>query len=159
MRRLDGHGDVAQHVVLVGRLVGPALHAAREVGGRVGRDLGAEEVERARAPEVEIFLHRRQIDGAMRADARRIVGAELLHHFQRALDHAADAGLADEHVVRLLREHESARAGEGIKCAFGKALQLVLAVAVGEVGEAEKREPIRHRLVEGGEDARLVRVA
>src|SRR5258708_19937276 len=88
--------------------IGPPLQAAREAGRRVRRALGAEEIERARAPEVEIFLYRRQVDRAMRADARRIVGAELLHHFERALDHAADAGLTDEHVMRFFRQHEAA---------------------------------------------------
>ena len=39
-----------------------------------------------------------------------------------------------------------------------QALQLKLAVAVGEVGEHEERQPVADRLVEGAEDARLVHV-
>ena len=53
-----------------------------------------------------------------RADRLRIVGAELLHHLQRALDDAADAGLADEHVVRFLGQHEAAGARQRIEAAI-----------------------------------------
>jgi hypothetical protein len=74
-------------------------------------------------------------------------------------DDAADAGLAHEHVVGFLGEHEAAGARQRVERALRQALELVLAVAVGEVGEAVEREPVRHRLVEGGEDARLVGVA
>ena len=63
---------------------------------------------------------------------------QLLHHFERAPDDAADAGLADEHVVRFLGQHELAGARQRIEAALGQRLQLELAVAVGEVGEHEE---------------------
>ena len=69
------------------------------------------------------------------------------------------AGLADEHVVRFLGQHEAAGARQRIERRFGEALELELAVAVGEVGEHEERQPVADRLVEGAEDARLVGVA
>ena len=72
---------------------------------------------------------------------------------------AGDAGVADEHVVRFLGQHEAAGARQRIERALGEALELELAVAVGEVGEHEEGEPILDRLVEGREDARLVGVA
>src|SRR5262249_10217734 len=72
---------------------------------------------------------------------------------------AQDARLADEHVVRLLREHEARRARERVEAALREGEELVLAVAVGEEREHEEREPVVARLVEGAEDARLVRVA
>src|ERR1044072_1321413 len=50
---------VPQHVIFILGLIGPALQAGGEVGRRVRRDLGAEEVERARAPEVERSEERR----------------------------------------------------------------------------------------------------
>src|SRR5262249_33329953 len=74
-------------------------------------------------------------------------------------DDAADARLTHEHVVRLLREHEPARARQRIEAALGEARELVLAVAIGEEREHEEREPVRRRLVEGAEDARPVAIA
>ena len=146
-------------MIFILALVRTSLEAAGEIGRRVGRDLRAEQVERGRAPEVEIFLQQRQVHRAGGADPIRVVAAELLHHLQRALDHAADSRLADEHVVRFLGQHEAAGARQRVEGAFGEALQLVLAVAVGEVGEAVKRQPVRDRLVERRQDARLVGVA
>ena len=70
-----------------------------------------------------------------------------------------DAGLAHEHVVGFLREHEPAGARQRVEPALGEARQLVLAVAVGEVAEHEVREPVRRPLVESAEDARLVPIA
>ena len=74
-------------------------------------------------------------------------------------DDALDAGLADEHVVRLLGEHEAGGARERVEAALGQREQLVLAVAVGEHREHEEGEPVVDRLVERAEDARLVGVA
>src|SRR3546814_4390487 len=103
--------------------------------------------------EVEVFLQGRQVDGAMLA---LVVGLEVAHDLAGALDHPADAGLADEHVVRFLGQHEAAGARQRIEAAFGQRGELELAVAVGEEGEHEEAEPVRCRLVEGAEDARLV---
>ena len=68
---------------------------------------------------------------------------------------AADAGLADEQVVRLLGEHEAAAARQRVEAAL-PARQLHLAVAVGEIGEHEERQPVGRALVEGAQDARVV---
>ena len=83
----------------------------------------------------------------------------LLHQLARALHDALDARLADEHVVRLFGEHEAGGARERIEAALGEGEELILAVAVGEHREHEEVEPVVDRLVEGAEDARLVRVA
>ena len=47
----------------------------------------------------------------------------------------------------------------GSNAALAQRRQLELAVAVGEVGEEEERQPVRRRLVERAEDARVVGVA
>ena len=85
--------------------------------------------------------------------------ARLLHQLARALEDARDAGLADEHVVRFLGQHEARRARQRIERALGQRHQLRLAVAVGEHREHEEVEPVVDRLVEGFEDPRLVAVA
>ncbi len=89
--------------------------------------------------EVEIALHRGQVDHARGAQTRRILGAELLHHFAGSLQHARHPRFADEHVMRFLREHELGGAREGIEARLGEGLQLELAVAIGEVREHEER--------------------
>ncbi len=91
--------------------------------------------------------------------SRGLVDARLLHGLAGSLDDAPDAGLADEHVVRLLGEHEAASPRQRIEARLGEAFELHLAVAVGEEGEHEEREPVRRRLVEGAQHARLVGVA
>ena len=106
--------------------------------------------------EVQVALDRRQVDGAV---LPHVVGLVLPHDLAGPLDDASEPGLADEHVVRFLGEHEAARAGQRIEAALGEARQLVLAVAVGEEGEHEERQPVGRPLVEGAEDARLVAVA
>ena len=92
-------------------------------------------------------------------DVVRVLDAGRLHRLAGALDGAADAGLADEHVVRLFGQHEAAGARQRIEAGLRQALQLHLAVAVGEEREHVERQPVRRRLVEGAEHARLVGVA
>ncbi len=89
----------------------------------------------------------------------RVLDAGLLHRLAGALQGAADAGLADEHVVRLFGQHEAAGARQRIEARLRQALELHLAVAVGEEREHEERQPVRRRLVEGAEHARLVGAA
>jgi hypothetical protein len=67
----------------------------------------------------------------------------LAHELAGALHDAPDARLADEQMVRFLGEHEAARPRQRIEAALGKARELVLAVAVGEVREHQVREPVR----------------
>ena len=83
----------------------------------------------------------------------------FLHQLAGALDDALHARFAHEHVVRLLDQHEAAGARQRIEARFGQRRELVLAVAVGEIGEHEERQPVRRLLVEGAQDARLVDVA
>ncbi len=82
-----------------------------------------------------------------------------LHRIAGALHDAGDAGLADEHVVGFLGQHEAAGARQRIEARLRQRVQLHLAVAVGEVGEHEERQPVRRRLVEGAEHARRIRIA
>ncbi len=51
------------------------------------------------------------------------------------------------------------RARQRVEAAFGQGAELELAVAVGEVGEHEEAQPIRRRLVERLQDARVVLLA
>ena len=53
-------------------------------------------------------------------------------------------------------QHEAAGARERIEAAFGERRELHLAVAVGEEGEHEERQPIGRAFVERAEDARVV---
>src|ERR1700733_5300867 len=93
------------------------LESALEPGGegirRIGRDFRAEQIERQRIMQIELLLHRRQIDHPELADlvhVVRILDAGSLHRLAGALDGAPDAGLPDEHVMRLFGEHEAAGA-------------------------------------------------
>ena len=109
--------------------------------------------------EVHELLQSRHVDRAGRAHAPGIVGPELVHHLAGALDDAAHPGLADEHVVAFLGQHELTGPGQRVEAGFGERGELVLAVAVGEVGEHEERQPVRRLLVERAEDAGLVGIA
>ena len=141
------------------RLVRAAFDPGRKIARRIGGDLGAEQVDRRAEPEIDIALQGRQIDRAGVAHRRGIVGAELLHHLERALDNPGDPAGADEHVKGFFGQHEPAAARQRVERALGEALQLKPAVAVGEIGEHEKAEPIGDRLVEGPENPRLVVVS
>jgi hypothetical protein len=112
--------------------------------------------------QVHLLLDGRKIDHAERAHLLDLVGildAGRLHRFTRPLQHAANAGLADEHVMRLFGQHEAAGARQRIEAGLRQALQLHLAVAVGEIGEHEEGQPVRRLLVEGAEHPRAIRVA
>lgn len=112
--------------------------------------------------QMQLLLNRRQVDDPQRADLGDIGGIGdpgLLHRLAGALHDAADAGLADEHVMRLFGQHEAAGARQRIEAGLRQRMQLHLAVAVGEVGEHEERQPVRRRLVEGAEHARRIRIA
>ena len=149
-------------VILDLGLLETALETGVEGVRRVGRDLRAEQVERQRIMQVELLLNRRQIDDAEIAhlvDIARVVDAGLLHRLAGALNGASDAGLADEHVVRFLGQHEATGARERIETGLRKALELHLAIAVGEEGEHVEREPVRRRFIESPEHARLVGIA
>ena len=93
------------------------------------------------------------------ADLAGILDAGRLHRLAGALNGTTDAGLAHEHVMRLLGEHEPAGARKRIEAGLRQALELHLAVAVGEEGEHVERQPVGGGLVEGAQHARLVGVA
>ena len=71
-------------------------------------------------------------------DVVRVVDAGRLHRLAGALDDAADAGLADEHVMRFLGQHEAAGARQRIEARLRQAFELHLAVAIGEEREHEE---------------------
>src|SRR6516162_6018441 len=149
-------------VILDLGLLEAALEAGVEGVRRVGGNLRAEQVEGQRIVQVELLLNGRQIDDAEVADLvdiARVLDAGRLYRLAGALNRAADAGLADEHVVRLLGEHEAAGARQRVKTGLREAFELHLAVAIGEEGEHVEGEPVRRRLIEGAEHARLVGVA
>src|SRR5258705_6446886 len=143
-------------VVLPLGLLEAALEAHGVEVGRVGRDLGAEQVERDRAVEVDVLLHRGQVHPAVAPD---VVGLVLPHDLAGPLHDAPHPALAHEHVVGFLGQHEAAGARQRVEAALGQARELVLAVPVGEGAGHEEREPVRGPLVEGAQDAGLVVVA
>ena len=61
--------------------------------------------------------------------------------------------------MRFFRQHEFAGARKRIETRFGQRLQLEFSVAVGEVREHVKAEPVADGLVERAKNARLVGVA
>src|SRR5262245_4212540 len=142
-------------VLLLGLLEATLEPHGVEVG-RVGRHLGAEQVEGDRAVEVDVLLDRRQVDAPVAPHVVRLV---LAHDLAGPLHDAPHPTLAHEHVVGLLGQHEAAGARQRIETALREAGQLVLAVAVGEEAEHEERQPVRRPLVERAEDPWLVVVA
>ena len=83
----------------------------------------------------------------------------LAHEIHRPLHDAGDARRAHEHVMRFLPQHELRGPREWIERRLGQRRELELAVAVGEVGEEEERQPVGRRLVEHAEDTGPVDVA
>ena len=155
--RLDVAAVLGEHVVVLAPLLLPAaLEPGGEVVGGVGRLLRAEQVQRDRVVEVDVLLDHVERDAAVRGD---VLGVVLAHQLGGAGHHAVDTGGADEHVVRLLLEHELAGARQRVERRLLQRAQLVLPVAVGEVGEHEERQPVGRLLVERAEDARGVEVA
>ena len=120
------------------------MPAPNDLGGVAG-DFAAEQVARDRSVEVQLALQERQVDHAKlahRLDLIGILDARFDHRRAGRLDRALYAGLADEHVMGLFRQHEAAGARERIEAAFGERGELHLAVAVGEEGEHEERQPV-----------------
>ncbi len=98
-----------------------------------------------------------QVDAAHLAHVSGEAG--FLQELAAALDDARNAGLADEHVMRLFGQHEARRPRQRVERALRQRQQLRLAIAIGEHGEHEEVEPVVDGLVERVEDARLVAVA
>ena len=112
----DGIGRILQNVIvaLEVRFVEAPLDARAEHLGGVAGDFAAEQVAGDRCVEVGNFaLQERQVDHAElahRLDFIGILDAGFDHRRAGRLDRALDAGLADEHVVRLFGQHEPAGA-------------------------------------------------
>ena len=81
-----------------------------------------------------------------------------MHNLARALQHARHARFADKHMVRFFRQHELRRARQRVKTRLGQRRQLEFAVAIRKKRKHVKRQPIAGFLVEGCEDAWVVRV-
>ena len=157
-----GHriGRPGQQVIVADlRFVETPFETGRIEGGGVRGDVCAEKIHGHTEVKIEVALDRRQVDQSQRADFRRIVDLVLHHRLAGALDDAAHARFADEHVVRFLGKHEPTGARQRVEARFCERTELVLAVAVGEVGKHEKREPVGRLLVERAEDARIVGIA
>ena len=130
-----------------------------KIRSRIRRAVAAKKIDRRAEPEIQIFLNGGQIDGAGLADGDRIVSIQFFHHFEATLDHPRNSRVADEHVMRFFGEHEAAGARKRIEARFRQALQLEFSVAVGEIGEHVEAEPVANGLVEGAQNARLIRIA
>ena len=137
----------------------PALEPGAVEGRGIARFVGTEQVDGDAEVEVQVALNGRQVDHAGRAQLGDVVGLQLVHRVHRALDDAADARFPNEHVVRLLGQHELGRARQRVKAGFGQCTELELAVAVGEVGEHEEAQPVRRLFIEGLQNARVVLLA
>ena len=106
--------------------------------------------------EVQIALDRLQINRASSTNFRGVIGLQFIHHGCRARQHTRDAALANEHVMRLFGEHKFRGARERIKRTFGECAELKFTVAIREVREHEKRQPVRRFLVKRAQDSRVV---
>src|SRR5690242_5741818 len=111
--------------VLLAFLVTTFQTRGEEVGG-VGTDLAAEKIERVTEPEVDVLLN------DVEWDAAELTHVTFFHQLRGAPDHAAESGVADEHVVRFFGEHELARARQWFEPRFRQRRKLILAVAIGE---------------------------
>ena len=134
------------------------MPGAERLGGVAG-DFAAEQVAGHRDVEVRLALQERQVDDAELAHRLDVIGvldAGFDHRRAGRLDRPLDAGLADEHVMGFLGQHEPAGARQRIEAALGERGELHLAVAVGEEGEHEERQPVGRAFIEGAEDARVV---
>ena len=103
--------------------------------------------------EIHELLQGIQIDHSKLPSLRGIRQPMLLHHFAGALNRAGHARLADEHVVRLFREHEAAGTRERIETRLGQRGKLELSITVSKESKHKERQPMSRLLVECGEDA------
>src|SRR6185369_5513235 len=78
--------------VLLALLVTTLQTRGKEVSG-VGADLAAKKIERVTEPEIDVLLN------DVERNAAELTHVTFLHQLRRAPDHAAEAGVADKHVV------------------------------------------------------------
>src|SRR5712692_172884 len=131
-------GSGQQMIVIDLRLLETPLDPAGVIIRRVRGNLGAIQVKRYAAMEVQVALKRLQINDPHRAYVGRIINFVLFHHTAGALDDAADARLPDEHMVRFLGEHEPASPRERVEARLRQGAKLKFSVAVGKKCEHEK---------------------
>src|SRR5215471_14554130 len=85
--------------------------------------------------KIQIFLEDREIDATVVADA---FSAMFPHELAGAGYDASDSGFANEEMVRLLGEHETAGAGQGVESGLRQARELKFPVTVGEMRNMKK---------------------
>ena len=125
----------------------------------VGGLIGPKQVDSDRVVKVEVALQRFEIDCAGATNLDRVFGLQLFHHIASALDDARHTRFADEHVMSFLGQHEFGCSRQRVESRLRQRRKLELAVAIGEVREHVKRQPIRCSFVERSKDSRVVGVA
>src|SRR6266850_2505370 len=151
---------LAQNVIVIQfSFTEASFQAAGEIIRSVRRNVRTVKIESHAVVKIQVLLNRLEINHAQGAHIRGAIELMFLHHFAGALNDAADAGLADEHVVGFLGEHEAAGARKRIKAGFGERAKLEFAVAIGEEREHIESEPVGSRFVERTENAGIVGVA
>ena len=118
-----------------------------------------EQIHRHAVMKIQILLNGRQINHPGRPQPFRVISAQLAHHIGGALNHPHNPAFPHEHMVRLFREHKAAGAGQRVEARFRQRRQLILAVAVGEIGKHQIRQPVGSRFVERPQDTRPVGIA
>src|SRR5215470_14107391 len=101
-------------IVLELGLAETSFQAARKIIRSVRGNVGAVKIQRNAIVEVQVFLYGLQVDRSQSANIRRVIDSVFFHHFTSSLNNPAHAGLADEHVMRFLSQHEAASARKRI---------------------------------------------
>ena len=146
-------GDVIFVLVL---LFESSLQACGKEVRRVRTNFAAEKVERITEPKIDVLLNNFEWNTTQRS---HVFVSVLFHQLRGPFDDAAQARIADEHVMRFLSQHELARARQRFKSRFSQGRQLILAIPIRKHRECKKVQPVIARLIESFEDARLVGIA
>ena len=94
----------------------PFQSGSEEIG-RVRADLAAKQIERIAEPEVDVLLHDVERNAS---ELTHIFVRILLHQLRSAFDDAAQARVADKHMMRFFGQHKSARARQRLETRFGQ---------------------------------------
>src|SRR5215469_17456678 len=150
--------EVVREFVIVGQfaLFKPPFESGGEVCRRIGRHFRTVQVQRHGVMEVEEFLNGLKIDHAQCAHLSGIRDLMFAHRFTGPLYDSGDARFADEEMMRLLCQHETARPRQRIETRFRKRGQLELTIAIGEEREHEERQPVASLLIERSQDTGIV---
>ena len=109
--------------------------------------------------EIQVLLNCLQVDDSERPHLGWIFDFVFFHHLAGSLNNPPYACLAHEHVVGFLGQHEAAGAGKGIKAGFRERAKLEFSITIGKEREHVKRQPVRRRLIERAQNARIVGIA